>query len=96
MALGQLEFWHVALLMLGYAGAVLAWIHRIHAGIERKAGELVAALAEFKLKVAEEYVTAEKLIRVEERLVQSIDRMSDRLDRVLDAFERRGGARAEP
>ena len=47
-------------------------------------------LSEFKLKVAEEYVTAEKLIRVEERLVQAIDRMSDRLDRVLDAFERRG------
>jgi hypothetical protein len=90
MTLDKLEFWHVALLMLGYAGAVLAWIHRIHVGIDRKVNLLVAALAEFKLKVAEEYVTAEKLIRVEERLVQAIDRMSDRLDRVLDAFERRG------
>ncbi len=89
MPLTHLELWHVALLALGYAVALLGWIWRIHLGIDRRVGELVSALADFKLKVAEDYVTAEKLIRVEERLVQAINRLSDRLDRVLDMFERR-------
>jgi hypothetical protein len=77
------------LVALGYAVAILGWIWRIHLGIDGNVGELVCALADFKLKVAEDYVTAEKLIRVEERVVHAINRMSDRLDRVLDMFERR-------
>ncbi len=91
MLLSHLEFWHVTLLALGYAGALIAWIWRINLSLDRRFGELFSALADFKLKVAEDYVTAEKLSRVEERLVQAINRMSDRLYRVLDVFERRSG-----
>lgn len=49
------------------------------------------ALADFKVKAAETFVTDKMLIRIEEKLTSSIDRLTDKLERALDRFGQRTG-----
>lgn len=81
-------------------GGAVAWIMRFGklenaAEVAKqalaKAEEVSSELAEFKEKVAREYVTGTAIERVETRLVTAIDRLGDRLDR---AFEIRTAPRA--
>lgn len=55
-----------------------------------QADKATGDLADFKEKVAREYVTSTAIERLEERLVDAINRLGDRLDR---AFEPRGATR---
>jgi hypothetical protein len=49
-----------------------------------QADKAAADLAEFKEKVARDYVTGTAIERLEERLVDAINRLGDRLDRAFD------------
>jgi hypothetical protein len=63
----------------------------VGAGIWRAAtmiGGLRQELTQYKLEVAEKYVSAQSMRDLEERLIKSIERLGDRLDR---AFEKHGG-----
>lgn len=86
----------IALAALGVTviGGAVAWIMRFGklenaAEVAKqaltKADMLSDDLAEFKEKVAREYVTGAAIERVETRLVNAIDRLGDRLDRAFEA-----------
>ncbi len=47
-------------------------------------GGLRQELTEYKVEVAEKYVSAQSMREMEDRLINSIERLGDRLDRVFD------------
>jgi hypothetical protein len=69
-------------LVTSTAGVVL-WVMRM-IGTEREAREKLAKeFADYRERVAREFVTRETLERMEVRVLDSINRLGDRLDRVL-------------
>jgi hypothetical protein len=47
-------------------------------------GGLRHELTEYKVEVAEKYVSAQSMRELEERLINSIERLGDRLDRIFE------------
>lgn len=53
------------------------------ASVEQEAKRVAISLAEFKEKVARDYVSHEALRQMEDRLVGAIDRLADRMDQLF-------------
>lgn len=54
------------------------------AAVEQEAKRVAISLAEFKEKVARDYVSHEALRQMEDRLVGAIDRLADRMDKLFE------------
>lgn len=58
--------------------------HAVAASAEQEAKLNAFALAEFKEKVARDYVSHESMRQMEDRLVGAIDRLADRMDKLFE------------
>lgn len=76
----------IGILAVMFGGLWFLW-SRIAQAEDRAVVSVTAVksdLADFRLKVAEQYVSRDNLKDLEDRLVQAIERLGDRLDRVLE------------